>query len=156
MVFQIDSLKERVDNLHDVIRLDGRRVKEVITAVIAESQSDMTSADVTGLEQSEENASLTANEIVKVESSNSMMIRVSKSILSQASVRVSKSVSNQEKPVSKKYFIRDADRPFESELKINTWGIYNALLWMKLKNKWRNHRRELDILDIDSMKSGQP
>lgn len=156
MVFQIDSLKERVDNLHDVIRLDGRRVKEVITAVIAESQSDMTSADVTGLEQSEENASLTGNEIVKVESSNSMMIRVSKSILSQASVRVSKSVSNQEKPVRKKYFIRDADRPFESELKINTWGIYNALLWMKLKNKWRNHRRELDILDIDSMKSGQP
>jgi len=160
MVFQIDSLKERVDNLHDVIRLDGRRVKEVITAVIAESQSDMTSADVTGFEQSEENASLTdtltGNEIAKVKSSNSLMIRVSKSILSQESIRVSKSVSNQENPVDRKYFIKDTDRHFENEVKLNSWGIYNALLWMKLKKKWRNHRRELDILDIDSMKSGQP
>ena len=47
LILQIENLKKRVDEFGQVVRLDGRKVREVFTAVVAESEEANSSADVT-------------------------------------------------------------------------------------------------------------
>lgn len=125
---KIHQLEGRLNGLENIIKIDGKKVNSVWTAVLAEASASSISQKPPSEKQTEshftdEKGPPRENSVLQ--SCNSIHLP---EVENKAKNFVPGAVNNS----------------------VNRWSVDNAYFWMKLLKKWKTYQREFEILDIDS------